>query len=247
VELFGKEKPVVQREQRRQQYTALEYLLAKGLAELPLDVFFACVFTTVLKWASGIRISWARLTSVFSLMTAAGASLGFLLGSWAPTAQLAQQAGIPLLVILMVIGIINPSGVDPSVSPPLFLQAIKLLSPFAYCIEALCLGEYPGMEFARKGWLGRVKNLPRLGGLAFVKNGDQVIEALGLNDKTFEGSMKQLAMLTAANFLMSWVGMLVHQHFESPRHFEPQARKRKPSSASQAMPDPIAVAVKGRF
>jgi hypothetical protein len=236
VELFGKEKPVVQREQRRSQYSSLEYLLAKGLAELPLDIGFACVFTTVLKWTSGVRISWQRLTSVFSLITASGASLGFLLGSWAPTAQLAQQGGIPLLVILMVVGIINPSGVDPAETKPWILRMLKSVSPFAYCIEALCLGEYPGMEFARKGLFGRISNLPRMGGLAFVKNGDQVIEALGLDGKTFEEAMTQLALLTAANFVMSWLGLMSYEHHERLPKVTPSKKPRKQSNSNRLDP-----------
>jgi ABC-type multidrug transport system permease subunit len=81
VELFAKEKPVVQREQQRNQYSSLEYLLAKSIAEIPLDAFFAAVFTTSLKALCGIRIGWQALTGTFTLMTVAGASLGFAIGA----------------------------------------------------------------------------------------------------------------------------------------------------------------------
>jgi len=75
---------VVHREQTRQQYSALEYLTAKVLAELPLDSFFAAVFTTVLKATSGLCISWGKVTGTFSLLTVASASLGFFISSWSP-------------------------------------------------------------------------------------------------------------------------------------------------------------------
>jgi len=81
VELFAKEKPVVQREQQRHQYTSLEYLLAKAIAEIPLDTVFAAVFTTTLKHLCGLRIGWRALTGTFTLMTVAGASLGFAIGA----------------------------------------------------------------------------------------------------------------------------------------------------------------------
>lgn len=62
--------------------------------------------------------------------------------------------------------VVNPSGVDQSTPPPAVVQVLKRCSPFAYAIEALCLGEYPGMEFERQsGWFGRIRDLPRMGGL----------------------------------------------------------------------------------
>jgi len=113
VTLFTQERPVLQRERTRKQYSALEYVLAKVLAEIPLDVGFSAVFVVVLKWCSGLLISLKECVAVFSLLTVAGASLGFLLGSFAPTDDYATTSGLPVLILLMVVGIINPSGVDP--------------------------------------------------------------------------------------------------------------------------------------
>jgi ABC-type multidrug transport system permease subunit len=81
IELFSKEKPVVQREQQRRQYSSLEYLLAKSIAEIPLDTIFAAIFATTLKSLCGIRIGWRALTGTFILMTVSGASLGFAIGA----------------------------------------------------------------------------------------------------------------------------------------------------------------------
>jgi hypothetical protein len=81
IELFAKEKSVVQREQQRKQYSSLEYLLAKTLAEIPLDAVFAAIFTTTLKFLCGVRIGWRALTGTFMLMTVSGASLGFAIGA----------------------------------------------------------------------------------------------------------------------------------------------------------------------
>ena len=216
VELFAKERPVVRREHIRHHYSPLEYLVAKALAELPLDACFAAVFTTGLKYFTSLRISWINLTAAFSLLTAAGASMGFAVGSWAPTEQMAVTAGLPLLVIFMVVGVINPSGVDSSKPKPFVVQLLKEFSPFAFAIEALALGEYPGMEFVKEqrrfGWFRKLRDLPRMGGLALVQNGDQVIDALGLQGKTFRESMVRLATLTAGNLILSWLGLLLRQH-----------------------------------
>lgn len=212
-DLFAKERPVVQREQTRHQYSALEYLAAKVFAEMPLDACFAAFFASVLKYSTGLAISWGKLTSILSLLTVAGAALGLSVGSWAPNEQLAISGGIPLLVVLMVVGVINPSGVDLLHPPPPIVRIMKYFSPFSFAIEALCLGEYPGMEFdtAGRGWFQRFSDLPKMGGLAMVRNGDQVIEALGLADKNYSAIMKQLAMLSLGNLAVGWLGLLFHQ------------------------------------
>jgi ABC-type multidrug transport system ATPase subunit len=171
ITLFAQERPVVHREHIREQYTVLEYLVAKVLAELPIDMIFSVVFATILKNVSGLQIKLQQLISVFSLLTTAGASLGYLLGSVASTSQYATTSGIPVLVILMVVGVINPSGVDPNSTKPKLLRYLQFLSPFHFAIEALCLGEYSGVTFfAPKGtgiW-SRMKSAPRMGGLALL-------------------------------------------------------------------------------
>ena len=216
IDLFAKEKPVVRREQQRNQYTSLEYLVSKALAEIPLDAGFAALFTTVLKSLSGIRIGWNQLTATFSLMTVAGASLGFAIGALSPSAETAISAGVPIMVILMTVGIINPSGVDSSESQPVIAEALKQLSPIAFAVKAVCLAEYRGMEFEHPdaentNFFSRgrsvLRDLPKMGALALVKNGDQVLEELGLAKDTYRSAMWHLAAISAANLLLSWFGL----------------------------------------
>ena len=54
---------------------------------------------------------------------------------------------------------------------------------------------------------GFLRDLPKMGALAFVKNGDQVLQELGLGEDTYTGAMRHLAILSAANLLMSWIGL----------------------------------------
>lgn len=198
IDLFAKEKPVVQREQQRNQYSSLEYLLAKSIAEIPLDALFAAIFTTTLKSMCGIRIGWRALTGAFTLMTVAGASLGFAIGALSPTAEVAMTAGIPVMVILMTVGVVNPSGVDTSEPQPALVEALKQLSPIAYAIQAVCIAEYRGMKFddqlANKGnFFSRgsrlLRDLPKIGALALVQNGDQVLDELGMAKEDYKGAL----------------------------------------------------------
>ena len=222
IDLFAKEKPVVQREQQRHQYTSLEYLLAKSIAEIPLDTVFAAIFTSTLKSLCGLRIGFKALTGVFALMTVAGASLGFAIGSLSPTGEIAMVAGIPILVVMMTVGIINPAGVDQSEPQPALVRALKQLSPIAFAIKALCLAEYRGMEFGdplhgKKRNMttifsrGRhlMRDLPKMGALALVQNGDQVLDELGLEKDSYEGAMKHLAILSFGNLVLSWIGLKI--------------------------------------
>jgi hypothetical protein len=216
IDQFAKEKSVVFREQQRRQYTSLEYLLSKSFAEIPLDALFAAIFTTVLKAASGVRIGWKELTGTFSLMTVSGASMGFAIGALSPTAEIAMSAGVPLMVILMTVGIINPSGVDSSEPQPVVVKALKQLSPIAFAVKAVCLAEFRGTKFDHPdGPSGNVfsrgrslfRDLPKMGALALVKNGDQVLEELGLGEDTYRGAMRHLVFLSVANLAISWLGL----------------------------------------
>ncbi|CAJ1958572.1 unnamed protein product [Cylindrotheca closterium] len=217
VDLFSKEKPVVQREQLRLQYSSLEYLFSKSIAEIPLDAAFAAVFTTVLKMTSGIRTGWRALTGTFALMTVAGASLGFAIGAASPSADVALSSSAMIMVVMMAVGIINPSGVDLSDPPPLLVRALKQISPINYAVKALCLSEYKDAEFGIDTGGKPVnifsrarimmRDLPKMGGLALVKNGNQVLQELGLADETYAGVMKQLGVLSLVNLAISLIGL----------------------------------------
>lgn len=192
IDVFAKEKPVVHREQSRKLYTSIEYLLSKAMAEMPLDAAFAVFFTSTLKATTGLAISWSKITATFSLMTVAGASLGFLIGSVTPSQEAAISTGIPILIVMMIVGVINPSGVDPTVKKSAMIEVIKRFSPIAAAIEALSVGEFTGMQFGREkslfGWK-RLRDVSKMGGVALVKDGAEILEALGLKNMEFNAVM----------------------------------------------------------
>jgi len=119
--LFGKEKSVVSREQMRRHYTSFDYLISKTLAELPLDIVFSSMFAAALKHFTCLSIPFSKLCGTFSLLTVSSASLGFAVGSFTNGVEEAMTVGMPIMVILMAVGIINPSGVDASVQKPLII------------------------------------------------------------------------------------------------------------------------------
>jgi len=207
--LFGKERSVVSREQMRRHYTSFDYLLSKTLAELPLDVCFSSIFAATLKHFTCLRSSFGALCGTFSLMTVAAASLGFAIGSFTDGVEEAMTLGMPVMVVLMAVGIINPSGVDTSVKKSLIIQCLQRFSPIGMAIESLVVAEYKGMKFDDDGQKFRLSDLPKMGGLALVRNGDQVVDALGLSNRTYKGAMQDLARISVVNLLLSWIGLSV--------------------------------------
>ncbi|KAL3800892.1 hypothetical protein ACHAW5_002043 [Stephanodiscus triporus] len=209
LDLFARERSVVMREQMRRRYYSLEYILAKVVAEIPLDATFSVVFAAVLKALTGLRTSVATLIKTYCLLTVSSASLGFAIGSFASSVDSAMSTGIFANVILMVVGVINPSGINPDDPPNRTMQLLEYFSPIKWAIESLVTAEFRGMIFDKedKGLLGQLKDLPKMGALALVQNGDDVLTNLGLGTAKYADLMRQLGILSAFYLMMSWFGL----------------------------------------
>jgi hypothetical protein len=102
--LFGKEKPVVAREQMRKQYSSFEYLLSKLIGEMPLDALYSILFAASLKHLTSLTTPLSLLCGTFGLMTVAASSIGFVVGSLTSGVEEAMTAGMPIMVVLMAVG-----------------------------------------------------------------------------------------------------------------------------------------------
>jgi hypothetical protein len=69
------------------------------------------------------------------------------------------------------------------------------------------------------GMFSKVRDLPKMGGLALVQNGDQVIQALGLAEQTYANAMWRLGVLSGGFTFMSWIGL-------AAQHWLPKWRRR---------------------
>ena len=61
-------------------------------------------------------------------------------------------------------------------------------------------------SYGNSRW-GQVKDLPKMGALAMVKDGDNVLMNLGLGTVEYSDLMKKLAMLSGIYLSMSWFGL----------------------------------------
>mmetsp|Transcript_13566 Transcript_13566/g.25847 ORF Transcript_13566/g.25847 Transcript_13566/m.25847 type:complete len:835 (-) Transcript_13566:198-2702(-) len=209
LDLFARERFVVTREQMRHNYYGFEYLLAKVVSEMPLDTAYVLVHGAILKQLTGLRTSLATLMKTLSLMTVSSVSLGFAIGSLTSSVDTAMSTGVPIMVIFMILGVINPSGVNLDDPPMPIMELLKIASPIKWAIESLVVAEFRDMAFGEKerGLWGNLKDLPRMGALAMVRNGNEVLENLGLGNAKYSQLMKNLGILSCVYLSMSWLGL----------------------------------------
>ncbi|CAE8721846.1 unnamed protein product, partial [Polarella glacialis] len=70
---------------------------------------------------------------------------------------------------------------------------------------ALCVAELKGMELARS-----VTDAPRMGGLALVRTGDEVLRVLDISSN-FNDSMLWLARLTILHLVFAAIALMLGQ------------------------------------
>eukprot|EP00746_Dinoflagellata_sp_MGD_P086400 gnl/MRDRNA2_/MRDRNA2_341955_c0_seq1.p1 gnl/MRDRNA2_/MRDRNA2_341955_c0~~gnl/MRDRNA2_/MRDRNA2_341955_c0_seq1.p1 ORF type:complete len:134 (+),score=17.39 gnl/MRDRNA2_/MRDRNA2_341955_c0_seq1:3-404(+) len=103
----------------------------------------------------------------------------------------------------MTVGIINPSGTASLKPPSAVVRALSWASPIRWAIRALVCSELQGMELEA----GSLKDVPRMGGLALVRSGDEVLQRLGLEEETSVHCRRQLVRLLVAELVVAIGGL----------------------------------------
>jgi len=226
---FAKERPIVGRERAEGKYTGLTYLLAKAIAEVPSDAFFAALFAVVLKGQCGLHAPLGPLVAVHALLAATSAALGLAVGAAAPRAEQALAVGAPIMVIHMLVGVIDPAGASSEPDGPL-MRTLRLLSPVRHAIEALCLSELKDVPFKKaKGLFSAIAQGPSMGALAGVRSGNDVLDKLGIVS-SFASPVKYLLALGAFHLAGSALALI----FAAPRF----ARTKPPKEESSVRATP---------
>ena len=174
-------------------------MLAKTLVELPSDMAFAALFGVVVKQQCGLRAKTAEISAAYALTAAASASLGLAIGAVAPTAESAIAIGAPIMVTNMLVGVINPAGAASGDSPSRVMAALERTSVIRHAIEALIVSELDGVTLARSA-----KDAPRMGGLALVRTGREVLERLGVFDG-YADAMRKMGVLAGVHLLVAGI------------------------------------------
>lgn len=185
---FAKEKKVVSRERASGFYSGFTYLCAKAVAELPSDAMFAGFFAFVLHCRCGLRVPLNELMAVYCLLAVVCAALGLAIGAAIPNPERAMTAGIPIMTVHMLTGVIDPAG-SAAAQPSPSMVMLRSISPIRYAIEALCRSELDGAVLAPNP-----SEAGKFGGVALLRSGDVFIERLGIS-RSYEEAMLRLSCL----------------------------------------------------
>ncbi|CEM05801.1 unnamed protein product [Vitrella brassicaformis CCMP3155] len=135
LQTFPSEKPIAQREYESEVYRVDAYFLAKLISDIPFQLFFPFLFTTITYWMAGLNDAFVPfvLTVIFVLLTA----------------NVAMSVGYLLSCIFDNVGVALALG-------PLFVMPFFLFGGFLLSIESIPIGwiwlEY--LSFFRYGFSG---------------------------------------------------------------------------------------------
>ena len=134
---------------------------------------------------------------------------------------LGQNQKNTIMVIHMLVGVIDPAGAG-SEPDGVMMRTLRLMSPVRHAIEALCLTELKDLPFARMkgGWIKQIAEGPKMGGLAGVHSGNDVLEKLGILTE-FTETLSMLATLALLHLLAAAVALIV----AAPRFARAQPRR----------------------
>jgi len=225
--LVGAESAVVSHERALGLCGSLEYILSKLAAELPFDLAISLVFAETLRSAASLRMSRLEADFAFAAVAVASSTLGLAVGALSSSSESALVVGVPILVLFTITGVINPSGERADAPPkPAMLRLVQALSPVGAAIRTLLPAELSGAHLDR-GALS-LRHAPRLGALALVKSGDEVLFRLGLGPDVQKGRRKgsgtwsagivRLALISVVNLAVAALG----SYATRPRFVEPR-------------------------
>ncbi|GLC56908.1 hypothetical protein PLESTB_001162200 [Pleodorina starrii] len=144
--IFPRERTIVARERARQSYGILPYLSAKLAAELPVGALFPLLFGAIVYPACGLHPSlprFAKFLGILTLESFTSQALGLAVGSVAPTTEAAMAIGPAVMLVWIVFGgyYVNADNV------PAVFKWLPRASLIKQSFEALCVNEFPGLEF----------------------------------------------------------------------------------------------------
>ncbi|XP_024394887.1 ABC transporter G family member 7 [Physcomitrium patens] len=177
VNVFPKERAIVQREQAKGSYSLAPYLIAKLVAEAPVSAAFPLMFGAVVYPMTRLNPSLQRFLTFSGVMTVeafAASAMGLTVGAIAPTTEAALALGPSLMTVFIVFG---GYYVNSDNTPTIF-RWIPKVSLIRWAFQALSINEFKGLTFD-------VKNSFDL------QDGDQVLERLSFGGKNVQNAVNQ--------------------------------------------------------
>ncbi|KAK9828034.1 hypothetical protein WJX81_003580 [Elliptochloris bilobata] len=192
--VFPKERTIVQRERAKGSYGVAPYFASKLAAESPISALFPLLFAALVYPAAGLhpRLSrFAKFCGVLTLESFASTSLGLAVGSFAPSTDAALAIGPGIMVLFIVFGgyYVNEGNV------PRVLRWVPSASLIKHGFEGLCAAEFPGLAF---------EPAPGSGGQGDLADGDQVLRRLGFEGTSVAKTANSQARVILFNYWVTY-------------------------------------------
>lgn len=212
VNVFPKERAIVQREQAKGSYALAPYLIAKLVAEAPVSAAFPLVFGAVVYPMTNLNPSLHRFLTFSGIVTAeafAASAMGLTVGAIAPTTEAALALGPSLMTVFIVFGgyYVN------SENTPAIFRWIPRVSLIRWAFQALSINEFMGLKFEVKHSFD-------------LQDGEQVLERLSFGGSSVNNAINQELRIALFWYWLTYVllkrNKAKFQALEPPSPVNPQ-------------------------
>ncbi|CAK0762983.1 hypothetical protein CVIRNUC_003012 [Coccomyxa viridis] len=191
--VFPKERLIVQRERSKSSYGVAPYFFSKLAAESPIGAAFPLLFASIVYPASRLhpKLSrFAKFCGILTLESFASTSLGLAVGAFAPSTDAALAIGPGVMVLFIVFGgyYVNAGNV------PKALRWVPSASLIKHAFEGLCDNEFPGLRFDPKS----------VDGSGDILQGEQVLQRLGFEESTVTNTLKAQTRILLFNYWVTY-------------------------------------------
>ena len=203
--IFPKERAVVDRERAKGGYSPTSYFLSKLAAEAPLSALFPLLFGAAVYPAAGLNPApgrFAKFLATLTLESFSSTALGLAVGAAAPTADAALALGPAVMVVFIVFGGVYVNAA----SVPRVLRWVPRASLIKHAFEGLAVGEFDGMAFDPTPAGGGGPPASKHGGGGSrggapgdLLDGRSVLTRLGYGDSTVASALRSQARVLAFN------------------------------------------------
>ncbi|KAK1348560.1 hypothetical protein LUQ84_002165 [Hamiltosporidium tvaerminnensis] len=144
--IFPKEKRIIQRERRSGMYDGVTAYLAKFIALIPFIIILTITYISAVYWMIGLYPSAGRFF-IYLLIQASlllfSIALTLTIGTYSPSENFSQVLGTTIIIIFIIFGgsFSNPNTI------PSWLSWIIWISPIQYGFKASMQNQFDGLEF----------------------------------------------------------------------------------------------------
>lgn len=191
VNVFPKERQVVDRERAKNSYELGPYLLSKLIAEVPVGAAFPLLFGTILYPMARLNPSLGRFGKFCGIVTVeafSASAMGLTVGAMAPSTEAAMALGPSLMTVFIVFG---GYYVNSENTPALF-RWIPHVSLIRWAFQALSINEFKGLKFEHQNTYD-------------VQTGEQALERMSFGKSTIEEALVQEGRILLFWYCLSYV------------------------------------------